>query len=256
MPGDAMKRCFKFGLAIAITLVYAAAANAQHGHHHHHHNHQHPSSWQANRVVVANYGYGNGYGYSYRPFVSYEESVLRGMGYYSVAQAQSNAFNAQANVLNAQAVKIQLENELTAVKNRAAKGAAIAEGKAAAAKAREERLVAVRADNAARRKSSLVEVDITRPLSWPEALEDATLATHREQVHDALGGDRRYVGAGDPVRLDEVKQHAKAMFAEVLARREQLGDSRVVAAKRYLDGLVRAAEGASKMDRPVELASR
>src|SRR6187551_1970327 len=107
-------------LAFALTFAVAAAAQAQHHGHQHQHHHQHqPSSCETSRAGLYSYGY------AYKPFVSYEESVLRGMAYYSAAQAQ-------ANVLNAQARQRQIENELLEVRNRNAKGAAIAEGKASA----------------------------------------------------------------------------------------------------------------------------
>jgi len=47
-----------------------------------------------------------------------------------------------------------------------------------------------------------------------------------------------------------LKQHAAELSAKVRARRDDLGDERVIAAKRYLDGLVRAAEAAQDTSIP------
>jgi hypothetical protein len=262
---------------LTITLAFGGIASAQHPGHHHHAGHHHavgavvvaPYAYGYGGYGYPGYGYGYGSGYPYSSggnFVSLEESYLRGAGYYNQATGQMNLYNAQANVLNTQAYKQALENNLHALQNRYARGVAMAEGKAnvkqtqAMAKAaadhlREERTAANAARMERERKLATVDVDITSRLSWPEALQDKSLATLRNDMHAALGGDRRLVDSLDSLNVEAVKASADAMFAQVKARRDDLGDFRVIAAKRYLDGVVRAAQAAGPGETDGSLAA-
>jgi hypothetical protein len=264
-----MTRTLTAAPVFAAILSLAGIAAAQHPGHHHvgpvagHHNFGQGVVFGVNTYPYGygyggygNYGgYGGGYGgggwggpFGGSNFVSYEESVYRGAAAYAQGQAQ-------ANLINAQASKQWLDNDLRAAQNRAAKTAAIAEAKTIAAKNREERIAMNKVEGERKRLEALVNVDIGNRLVWPEALQDASLADLRSRVHNALGGDSRLTGLSS-VDVDAVKSAADEMFQNIKARRDELGDFRVVAAKRYLDGLVRAANAAVSGGDKLEVSTK
>lgn len=162
---------------------------------------------------------------------------------------------------------LALDNQLKEVKLRYEIGVAIAAGRAEVkiAKLREaqrisdaryehaqlrrqasdERRIARQAEWEEQRRLSEVDVDLSQPLQWPEALRRRSLAVDRTRLEEALGEHAKYVKAGDGLEIEEVRNKAAAMFGAIRPLRDELGDRRLIEAKRYLEGLVRAAEAAA-----------
>lgn len=89
-------------------------------------------------------------------------------------------------------------------------------------------------DAADQRRSNEWQVDIARRLDWPEGLKQPSLAWERSEMQLALNG-----AAPD---LPRVRELTDSMHTWLRAHRAELGDTRLLAAKHYLEGIVRASE--------------
>jgi hypothetical protein len=119
---------------------------------------------------------------------------------------------------------------------------------------RERQRLANLARQSEQRRLAQVDVDITDRLDWPEALQQTSLASLRSDVEAALRSDRGNVHAGSHVDVAELRRHTTALFAAIRPQRDELGDHRLLAAKHYLEGLVRAAEDHAKSQLATKLA--
>jgi hypothetical protein len=173
---------------------------------------------------------------------------------------------------------LMLDNELKAVKLRYEKGVAIAQGRAnvsiaklqeaeriaearfqavlARHELRERRRTASLARYEQQRREAQLEVAVFHRLQWPEALQRDSLRLLRNQVEEVLGGDGRYVSAGAELNVDEVRRLTKELFDSIRPLRDELGDRRLLEAKHYLEGIVRAAEAEAVFDPRMHLATR